>query len=156
MKSFKQIISEARPTGQKRYSRDTEKLEKLLDRLYSSAVSQKKIDRAEMRLGRRTNDNEYDVEDELRKLPSNLAHDDHSPPAESVEELMRNAARKMYTDGHSHEMVGQSIRASMGDFLHYPVDIQPNVTNKELGMEAEKMLGSRINLINKIKGKKNK
>jgi len=154
MKSFKQIISEARPKGQKRYSRDVTKLENLLDKLYSSGVSQKKINRAEMRLARKTNEGEYDVEDTLQKLEPHLAHDDHSPPAESLEELMINAARKIYSHGHTPEEVGQNIRASMGDFLHHPVDVQPNVSNKDLGDEAHRMLISRMNLIKKVKAKK--
>ena len=45
MKSFKTFLVEARPTDQKRYQRDTSKLEDRLDKMYAAGGSQKKIDK---------------------------------------------------------------------------------------------------------------
>jgi hypothetical protein len=156
MKSFINFLTEARPKGQKRYQRDTSKLETRLDKMYAAGGSQKKIDRAEMRLARRTNEGDYDIDDQmLPSLKSNPhLQDENNPRSQSLEELMRDAARKMHTDGYTHEMVGAEIRSAMGDMLHIPHDVQPGVTDKDLGQEAHRMLLSHNALVKRIKNKK--
>ena len=159
MKSFKQYLSEARPTGQKRYQRDTAKLETRLDKMYAAGGSQKKIDRAEMRLAKRTGEGEFDVEDiNARMKEGQLGiplHNEDDPKAASVEDIMRAHGSKIYTHNMTHKEVGAEIRNAMGDMLHLPVsvDIQPNVTDEELGREAHKMAFQRRELIQKIKSK---
>ncbi len=153
MKSFKQYLTEARPTGQKRYQRDTSKLEARLDKMYAAGGSQKKIDRAEMRLAKRTGEGEFDVEDINAHTQTTLGTDD-DPRTMSVEDLMRLHGMKVYTDNMSHKEVGALIRSGMSDILTFPVDIQPDVTDEELGREAHKMAFQRKELIKKIKSKK--
>jgi len=157
MKSLKQYILEARPKGQKRYDRDTSKLEARLDRMYAAGGSQKKIDRAEMRLARRTNDGDYDVEDvnihtAHGQLGVPVANED-DPKVMSLDELMREKARKIYTDNHTHEMVGREIRDSLVD-LSIPTKPYEGVTDHEIGKEAHNILIKRMNLISKIKKNK--
>jgi len=157
MKSFKQYLTEARPKGQKRYDRDTSKLETRLDRMYAAGGSQKKIDRAEMRLARRTNDGDYDVEDvnihtAHGQLGVPVANED-DPKVMSLDELMREKARKIYTDNHTHEMVGREIRDSLVD-LSIPTKPYEGVTDHEIGKEAHNILIKRMNLISKIKKNK--
>ena len=158
MKSFKTILAEARAKGQKRYQRDTSRLEDRLDKMYAYGVSQKKIDRAEMRLARRTNEGEYDVEDVNSRTKHGAfgvpLQNEDDPKTMSVEDLMRLHGSKIYTDNWSHEQVGAAIRDGMNDILTFPVNIQPNVTDAELGIEAHKMAYIRKNLIQKIKAKK--
>jgi hypothetical protein len=155
MKSFRQYLTEARPKGQKRYDRDTSKLEARLDRMYAAGGSQKKIDRAEMRLARRTNEGDYDIDDQrlvTTKERPDLPLED-SPRAQSVEELMREKGAKIYTHGHTEEMVGDEIRSAMPDFPG-PHMVQPGISNAEIGAEAHKMFVQHQQLINKIKSKK--
>jgi len=157
MKSLKQYILEARPKGQKRYDRDTSKLEARLDRMYAAGGSQKKLDRAEMRLARRTNDGDYDVEDvnihtTHGQLGVPVANED-DPKVMSLDELMREKARKIYTDNHTHEMVGKEIRDSLVD-LSIPTKPYEGVTDHEIGREAHKILIKRMNLISKIRKNK--
>jgi len=156
MKSFKQYLTEARPTGQKRYQRDTSKLEARLDKMYAAGGSQKKIDRVEMRLAKRTGEGEFDVEDENAITKSTLfpGSNDDDPRTMSVEDLMRLHGMKVYTDNMSHKEVGALIRSGMSDILTFPVEVQPNVTDEELGREAHKMAFQRKELIKKIKSKK--
>lgn len=113
MKSFKQYLSEARPTGQKRYQRDTSKLEGRLDKMYAAGGSQKKIDRAEMRLARRTGEGEFDVEDINAFIKT--GHNQDDPPTMSVEDLMREHGMKVYTHNMTHKEVGALIRSGMSD-----------------------------------------
>jgi hypothetical protein len=99
MKSFKQYIIEGRPKGQKRYDRDTRKLEARLDKMYEKRVSQKKLDRAEMRLARRTNEYEYDIDDQPNPiLKSYETHLDveESPRSMSLEDLMGQSQKNLY------------------------------------------------------------
>lgn len=157
MKSFKEILSEARPRGQKRYQRDTKKLEARIDSMYAAGGSQKKLDRAEMRLARRTNDGDYDVEDvnihtTHGQLGVPVANED-DPKVMSLDELMREKARKIYTDNHTHEMVGKEIRDSLVD-LSIPTKPYEGVTDHEIGREAHKILINRMNLISKIRKNK--
>jgi hypothetical protein len=155
MKSFKQYLTEARPKGDKRYDRDTSKLEARLDRMYAAGGSQKNIDRAEMRLARRTNEGDYDIDDQrlvTTKERPDLPLED-SPRSQSVEELMRGIASKIYTHGHTEEMVGDEIRSAMHDFAG-PHLVQPGISNAEVGAEAHKMFVQHQQLINKIKSKK--
>lgn len=154
MKSFIKYLTEGRPKGQKRYNRDTSKLEKRLDTMYERGVSQKKLDRAEMKLARRTNEGEFDVEDVNQytthgQLGVPVANED-DPKVMSLDELMREKARKIYTDGHTHAMVGQEIRNSLVD-LHIPTKPYEGVTDHEIGQEAHNLLIRRENLISKIK-----
>jgi hypothetical protein len=155
MKSFKEYLTEARPKGEKRYSRDTSKLETRLDRMYAAGGSQKKIDRAEMRLARRTSEGEYDIDDQ--RLPTTRERPDlpleDSPRAQSVEELMREKGAKIYTHGHTEEMVGDEIRSAMPDFPG-PHMVQPGISNAEIGAEADRMFLKRQELIKKIRSKK--
>ena len=158
MKSFKQYLSEARPTGQKRYQRDTAKLEDRLDKMYAAGGSQKKIDRAEMRLAKRTGEGEFDVEDinlhtKKGQFGIPLENED-DPKTMSVEDIMRMHGMKFYTDNLSHAQIGAEVRNSSKDIMTFPVNIQPNVTDAELGREAHKMAFQRKELINKIKAKK--
>jgi len=44
----------------------------------------------------------------------------------------------------------------MQDIMTFPVSIQPNVTDEELGMEAHKMALERMKLIQKVKSKEKK
>ena len=157
MKSFIEYLTEARPKGQKRYNRDTSKLEKRLDSMYERGVSQKKLDRAEMRLARRTNEGEFDVEDvnihtTHGQLGVPVANED-DPKVMSLDELMREKASKIYTDGHTHAMVGQEIRNSLVD-LNVPTKPYEGVTDHEIGQEAHKLFIRRQNLISKIKNRK--
>jgi hypothetical protein len=155
MKSFKQYLTEARPKGQKRYDRDTSKLETRLDRMYAAGGSQKKINRAEMRLARRTNEGDYDIDDQ--RLPTAKERPDlpleDSPRSQSVEELMREKGAKIYTHGHTEEMVGSKIRSAMHDFAG-PHMVQPGISDAEVGAEAHRMFISHQNLKNRIKNKK--
>ena len=80
--------------------------------------------------------------------------DENDPRSQSLEELMRDAARKIHTNGYTHEMVGAEIRLAMGDVLHMPHNIQPGVTDKDLGQEAHRMLLSHNELLKRIKDKK--
>ena len=158
MKSFKQYIIEARPKGQKRYQREISKLETRLDKLYSAGGSQKKIDRAEMRLARKTNEGDYGVEDEpLKKIKSTDTHlsDEENPRAMSLEELMREKARLMKTHGYDHSEVGAEIRSGMNDMLHIPHNIQQGVSDEDIGKEAHKMLMKHDELLGKLRKKKN-
>jgi hypothetical protein len=157
MKSFKQYLTEARPKGQKRYDRDTSKIEARLDRMYAAGGSQKKIDRTEMRLARRTNDGDYDVEDvnihtAHGQLGVPVANED-DPKVMSLDELMREKARKIYTDNHTHEMVGKEIRDSLVD-LSIPTKPYEGVTDHEIGKEAHNILIKRMNLISRIRKNK--
>ena len=97
MKSFKQYLTEARPKGQKRYDRDTSKLETRLDRMYAAGGSQKKIDRAEMRLARRTNEGDYDIDDQ--RLPTTKERPDlpleDSPRSQSVVWVAKYSAQAL-------------------------------------------------------------
>ena len=158
MKSFKQILSEARPTGQQRFQRDTSKLKDRLDDMYAAGGSQKKIDRAEMRLARRTGEGEFDVEDinAFKKTGpfGNKLHNQDDPPTMSVEDLMREHGMKVYTHNMSHKEVGALVRSGISDILTFPVQVQPDVTDEELGREAHKMAFERKELIKKIKEKK--
>lgn len=159
MKSFIQYLTEARPKGQKRYQRDTKKLEVRTDSMYGAGVSQKKLDRAEMRLARRTNEGDYDVEDvnmhtKEGQLGMPIGNED-DPKAMSLDELMREKAAKIYTHGHTHEMVGQEIRAGLVD-LHDATAPYEGVTNQEIGQEAHKIYLRRQNLIKNIRARKKK
>lgn len=154
MKSFKTYLMESRPKGQKRYARDTAKLEKRLDAMYERGVSQKKLDRAEMRLAKRTNEGEFDVEDvnihtTHGQLGVPVANED-DPKVMSLDELMREKASKIYTHGHTHAMVGQEIRNSLVD-LHVPTKPYEGVTDHEIGQEAQRLFDRRQNLIASIK-----
>ena len=154
MKSFNNFLLEWK-RGQQRHEVITRRLEDRLDQMYQSGVSQKKIDRAEMRLARRTGENEYDVEDSnVRSRLKTSEYDENSPRSESLEELMRNKAAKIYTHGHTPAMVGAEIRSARGDFMHFAVDVQPGVTDHELGHEAHALYIARQNLINRIRSKK--
>jgi hypothetical protein len=157
MKSFNQYLSEARPTGQKRYQRDTAKLETRLDKMYAAGGSQKKIDRAEMRLAKRTGEGDFDVEDiNARMKEGQLGiplHNEDDPRTMSVEDLMRMHGSKVETHGMSHREVGSLIRNGIEDIMIFPVSVQPNVTDEELGIEAHKMALERMKLIQKIKSK---
>ena len=157
MKSFIEYLTEARPRGQKRYQRDTKKLEARIDSMYAAGGSQKKLDRAEMRLARRTNDGDYDVEDvnihtTHGQLGVPVANED-DPKVMSLDELMREKARKIYTDNHTHEMVGKEIRDSLVD-LSIPTKPYEGVTDHEIGKEAHNILIKRMNLISKIRKNK--
>lgn len=167
MKSFKIYLSEARPKGQKRFQRDTAKLETRLDKLYAAGGSQKKIDRAEMRLARKTNEGEYGIDDQM--LPTSKSTDTHlsieeHPRAQSLEELMREKARLLYTGRiaddnktkliFNHQMVGSEIRSAMNDVLHMPHHIQPGVSDEELGQEAHKILIAHNKLLKRIQTKR--
>jgi len=155
MKSFKQYIIEGRPKGQKRYDRDTRKLEARLDKMYEKGVSQKKLDRAEMRLARRTNEYEYDIDDQPNPiLKSHETHLDveESPKSWSLEDLMRDKAKKIYTDRYGHEKVGAEIRSGLVD-LHQDPQLKSHVTDAELGQEAHRMLDIRNALVKKLKHK---
>ena len=160
MKSFNQYLSEARPTSQKRYQRDTAKLETRLDNMYAVGGSQKKIDRAEMRLARRTGEGEFDVEDINARMKEGRVgmslHNEDDPRTMSVEDLMRMHGNKVETHDMSHREVGSLIRAGMQDIMTFPVIVQPNVTDEELGMEAHKMALERMKLIQKVKSKRKK
>jgi hypothetical protein len=155
MISFKQYISEGRPTGQKRYQRDISKLETQLDTMYAAGGSQKKIDRAEMRLARKTNEDEFDIDDQrLPKLKSTEYHyevEEH-PMAMSLEELMREKARKIHTDNFTHEMVGAEIRSAITDLTYNP-ELKADVTDKQLGQEAHRILVAHENLKKRMKNK---
>lgn len=157
MKSFKEILSEGRPRGQKRYQRDTKKLEDRIDSMYAAGGSQKKLDRAEMRLARRTNDGDYDVEDvNIHTTHGQLGvpvGNEDDPRVMSLDELMREKARKIYTDNHTHEMVGKEIRDSLVD-LSIPTKPYEGVTDHEIGKEAHNILIRRMNLISKIRKNK--
>jgi hypothetical protein len=161
MISFKQYILEGRPTGQKRYQRDTAKLEKNLDKMYSAGVSQKKLDRGEMRLARRTGEGEFDVEDinlHTKTGPfGQRLHNEDDPPTISVEDLMRMHGIKARSPHFmSHKDVGAAVRSGMNDILTFPVSVQPGVKDEDIGREAHIMAIQRQNLINKIKEKKKK
>jgi hypothetical protein len=160
MISFKQYIIEARPTGQKRYQRDTKNLETRLDKMYASGISQKKIDRGEMRLARRTGEGEYDVEDiNLHTKTGQIGmpiHNEDDPRTISVEDLMRMHGSKASSQGMSHKEVGSAVRSGMNDILTFPVNVQPGVKDEDIGKEAHIMATQRQNLINLIKSKKNK
>lgn len=158
MKSFKTYLTEARPKGQKRYQRDTSKLEYRLDKMYAAGGSQKKIDRAEMRLARRTGEGEFDIEDinlhtKKGQFDIPLENED-DPKTMSVEDIMRMHGMKLYTHGWNHAQIGAAIRSSAKDIMTFPVEIQPNVTDEELGREAHKMAFQRRELIKKYKSNK--
>ena len=159
MKSFKEILSEARPRGQKRYQRDTKKLEARIDSMYERGVSQKKLNRAEMRLAKRTNEGEFDVEDvnihtTHGQLGVPVANED-DPKVMSLDELMREKAAKIHTDKYTHAMVGKEIRDSLVD-LHIPTKPHEGVTDQEIGQEAHKLYLRRRELIKNIRARKKK
>ena len=158
MKSFKSFLLESRPTGQQRYHRDTSKLEARLDKMYSAGGSQKKIDRAEMRIAKRTGEGEFDVEDINSRIENSkrghVIHDGDDPRTMSVEDLMRMHGSKVETHKMSHKEVGSMIRSGIQDIMTFPVDVQPNVTDEELGQEAHIMAKQRMGLIQKVKNKK--
>jgi hypothetical protein len=155
MKSFKQYLSEARPKGQKRYQRDISKLETRLDKMYAAGGSQKKIDRAEMRLARKTNEGEFDIDDQrLPRLKSTEYHyevEEH-PMAMSLEEVMREKARKIYTHNYTHEMVGAEIRSGITDLTYNP-GLKADVTDEQLGQEAHRMFVAHENLKKRMRKK---
>lgn len=157
MKPFKEYLTEGRPKGQKRYVRDTAKLEKRLEGMYERGVSQKKLDRAEMRLAKRTNEGEFDVEDvnmhtKYGQLGQPVGNDD-DPKAMSLDDLMREKAKKIYTDNYDHEALGREIRQGLVD-LHVPSKPHEGVTDREIGREAHRLYLRRRNLIAKIKNKR--
>ena len=149
---------ESRPKGQKRYARDTAKLENRLDRMYAAGASQKKLDSAEMKLAKRTNEGEFDVEDvNLHTKEGQLGiplQNEDDPKTMSVEDIMRLHGMKLYTQGWNHAQIGAAVRSSTEDIMTFPVKIQPNVTDEELGKEAHKMAFKRKELIKKIKSRK--
>jgi hypothetical protein len=159
MKSLKQYITEARPKGQKRYQRDTSKLEIRLDKMYAAGGSQKKIDRAEMRLARRTNDGDYDIEEinvHTKRGQLDIPVDDENDPrAQSIDELMREIAHKIYTHGHSEAQVGAEIRYVAHD-LPVPHKAVEGATDEDIGREAHSIYLQRKALIDHIKDRKKK
>ena len=157
MKTFIEYLTEGRPKGQKRYARDTKKLEDRIDSMYERGGSQKKLDRAEMRLARRTNEGDYDVEDVNMhtthgQLGVPIGNDD-DPKVMSLDELMREKAHKIYTHNYDHAMVGQEIRAGLVD-LHDATKPYEGVTDHEIGQEAHKIYLKRRDLIKNIRARK--
>jgi hypothetical protein len=163
MLNFIKYISEARPTGEKRYTRDTSKLETRLDKMYASGISQKKIDRDEMRLARRTNEYEYDIDDQ--KLPRVSTHphinDPEHPREMSVQDLMLSSTHTMLHEPHkigmegpfTHEKLGNRIRTVINS--EGPWGVHQGVSDLELGKEAHNLYLNRQNLIKKYKSKIN-
>jgi hypothetical protein len=163
MISFKQYILEGRPTGEKRYARDTSKLETRLDKMYASGISQKKIDRAEMRLARKTNEDEYDIDDQ--KLPRVSAHphigDPEHPREMSAQDLMLSSTRTMLHEPQRVGMEGPFTHEKLGNYIRTVInsegqwEVHQDVSDLELGKEAHDLYLNRQNLIKKYKKKIN-